>query len=71
MNKIERELAVENCDMSAVFGQFDAHLLLIEKNLQVNVVLRHDKIKITGADTQVKLAVRVFEKLITLAKKKE
>ena len=71
MNKIERELAVENCDMSAVFGQFDAHLVLSEKNLQVNGVLRHDKIKITGADTQVKLAVRVFEKLITLAKKKE
>ncbi|WP_054741326.1 PhoH family protein [Cellulosilyticum ruminicola] len=71
MSKIEKELEVQNCDMAAVFGQFDAHLLLIEKQLNINVVLRHDKLKISGDESQVKLAIRVFEKLMSLSKKKE
>ena len=71
MSKFERELEVQNCDMAAVFGQFDAHLLLIEKQLQVSVVLRHDKIKITGQEAQVKLASRVFEKIMAMAKRNE
>ncbi len=71
MSKIEKELEVQNCDMAAVFGQFDAHLLLIEKQLKVSVVLRHDKLKISGNENQVKLAIRVFEKLMSLAKRNE
>lgn len=71
MSKIEKELEVQNCDMAAVFGQFDAHLLLIEKQLKVSVVLRHDKLKISGNENQVKLAILVFEKLMSLAKRNE
>ena len=64
MSKIEKELEVQNCDMAAVFGQFDAHLLLIEKQLQVSVVLRNDKLKISGVEGQVKLGVNQIKTLV-------
>lgn len=67
----ERELQIPNCDISSVFGQLDAHILMIEKQLHVKVVLRQDKLKISGDKEQVELAIKVFKKLFCLAEKGE
>ena len=71
MSKIERELDIPSCDVSSVFGEFDAHTLLIEKILQVEVVLRNDKLKVSGEEDKVALAVKVLRKLFKLAEKGE
>lgn len=68
---IERELKIPDCDISSVFGQLDAHIFLIEKHLNVTIVLRQDKLKISGAKEQVDLAIRVFKNLFQLAAKEE
>ncbi len=71
MNKIEKEMDIPAYDVSSVFGQFDAHTLLIEKILQVQVILRNDKLKLTGEGAQVQLAYKVFKKLFKMAEKGE
>lgn len=67
----ERELKIPDCDISSVFGQLDAHIFLIEKHLNVTIVLRQDKLKISGIKEQVDLAIRVFTTLFQLAAKGE
>lgn len=67
----ERELKIPDCDISSVFGQLDAHIFLIEKHLNVTIVLRQDKLKISGTKEQVDLAIRVFTTLFQLAAKGE
>lgn len=71
MNKIEKELEIPEYDVSSVFGEFDAHTLLIEKQLLVEIVLRNDKIKVVGEEGQVALGIKVLRKLFKLAEKKE
>lgn len=71
MNKVEKEIDIPSYDLSSVFGQFDEHTLLIEKTLQVQVVLRNEKLKVSGQEKQVQLAYRVFKKLFKLAEKNE
>lgn len=71
MSRIEKEIDIPTYDVSSVFGQFDAHTLLIEKTLQVQVILRNDKLKLSGEETQVVLAHKVFKKLFKLAEKGE
>ncbi|MBQ1274373.1 MAG: PhoH family protein [Cellulosilyticum sp.] len=71
MSKIEKELDIPEYDVSGVFGQFDAHTLLIEKTLKIEIVLRNDKLKVTGAREQVELGVKVLKKLFKLAEKGE
>lgn len=71
MNKIEKEMDIPSYDVSSVFGQFDEHMLLIEKTLEVEMVLRHDKIKVIGSEEQVRLAIKVMKKLFKWAEKEE
>lgn len=71
MNKIEREIVIPACDVSGVFGEFDAHTLLIEKHLTVEIVLRNDKLKVSGESDKVALAVKVIKKLLKMAEKGE
>lgn len=71
MSKIDKELDVPAHDLSSVFGQFDEHTLLIEKTLQVQIILRNDKIKLSGEEEQVNLAYKVLKKLFKLCEKGE
>ncbi|MBU3803424.1 MAG: PhoH family protein [Candidatus Cellulosilyticum pullistercoris] len=71
MNKIEKEIEVPAHDLSNVFGQFDEHTLLIEKTLNVQIVLRNDKLKVSGEKEQVNLALKILKKLFKLAEKNE
>lgn len=71
MGKIEKELEIPSYDVSSVFGQFDEHALLIEKTLEVEIILRNDKLKIIGTQEHVALALKIFKKLFKLAEKKE
>lgn len=71
MMKTERELDVIGIELSSIFGQFDAHVHLIEKTLEVEVVLRHDKLKIIGEEKNVLLAQKVFKKLFKCVNNEE
>lgn len=72
MNKRERELEVPTHDIAAVFGQFDEHIRLIEKHFNVSIILRNDKVKITGEDEgKLNLSMKVLQKLFKLAGKQE
>lgn len=71
MSRIEKELDMPEYDVSNVFGQFDAHTLLIEKTLDVEIVLRNDKLKVSGEDGKVTLALKVLRKLFKLTQKGE
>lgn len=71
MNKIEKEIEVPSNNIAVVFGQFDEHVILIEKTLSVNIVLRNGKVKVSGNEEGVKVAIRVISKLIKSASKGE
>ncbi|MDF2877485.1 MAG: PhoH family protein [Clostridia bacterium] len=71
MNSVERKLEVPSCYIAEVFGKFDEHILLIEKDLAVSFVIRDDKIKVSGPEVKVKLAVQIVNKLVEFAKKGE
>ena len=71
MSKIEKELEVPEYDLSNVFGQFDENTLLIEKTLDVQIVLRNDKLKVSGEAEQVNLTLKMLKKLFKLAEKNE
>ena len=59
-------------DIAAVFGQFDEHIHLIEKQFNVSIILRNDKLKITGQlEENTALALKVLKKLFKLAEKQE
>lgn len=71
MSKIEKELEVPQYDLSNVFGQFDENTLLIEKTLNVQIVLRNDKLKVSGEAEQVNLTLKMLRKLFKLVEKNE
>ncbi|MDF2594546.1 MAG: PhoH family protein [Clostridia bacterium] len=71
MNNVERKLEVPSCYIAGVFGKFDEHILLIEKELAVSFVIRDDRIKVSGPEDKVKLAVQIINKLVEFAKKGE
>ena len=71
MSRIEKELEIPEYDVSGVFGEVDAHTLLIEKTLGVEMILRNDKLKVIGEETQVAMAIKVIQKLFKWAEKKE
>ena len=52
-----------------VFGQFDEHLKLIERTLNVTLISRDGALKILGAEQSASQAKKLIEELITLAKR--
>ncbi|QSZ26821.1 PhoH family protein [Aceticella autotrophica] len=64
MNK-EINIDINNIEQAAnLFGKFDENLKLIEEGMNVKVVVRDDTIKISGEDTNVNAAERLFNELI-------
>ena len=54
---------------SNVFGQFDEHLKLIERTLNVTVISRDGIIKILGNEQSASSAKKLIEELVVLAKR--
>jgi len=52
-----------------IFGQFDAHVKVIEKTLNVTVIARNGEIKLIGENDNVTKAKSVFNQLIELSKR--
>ena len=52
-----------------IFGGLDAHLKKIERNLNVDVILRDGSVKVEGEAENVIEAKRIFEELLELAKR--
>ena len=71
MSKIEKELAVPAYDLSSLFGQFDENTLLIEKMLNVEIILRNDQLKVSGEPEGVNKAIKLLKKLFKLVEKNE
>jgi phosphate starvation-inducible PhoH-like protein len=64
LNK-EINIDINNIEQAAnLFGKFDENLKLIEEGMNVKVVVRDDTIKISGEDTNVNAAERLFNELI-------
>ena len=69
MSLNERILKIPQEQVSNVFGQFDANVKKIERQLGVTVVLRDDQIKIIGNEANIAGAAEVFEQLMKLAER--
>ena len=54
---------------SNVFGQFDEHLKLIERTLNVTVISRDGILKILGGEQGASSAKKLIEELVVLAKR--
>ncbi len=52
-----------------IFGQFDVHVKIIEKTLNVTVIARNGEIKLIGENDNVTKAKSVFAQLIELSKR--
>lgn len=52
-----------------VFGQFDVHAKKIEKAFGVSMILRDDKLKISGEEQGVLYAIDVLEQLFSIAER--
>ena len=59
----ERLLDVSNVDLGKLFGDFDANLKLLEKELKVSISSRDGALKIIGENEEVTLAARVISSL--------
>lgn len=68
---VEKKVEVPSCYIAGVFGQFDEHIIYLEKNLEVSVVIRDEKIKISGEQDRVRIAQAVIDKLVAFAGKGE
>ena len=52
-----------------IFGQFDSFIKTIEKNLNITLVTRDEKIKLVGQSDDVDKAKNIIEELYELSKK--
>ena len=71
MSAYYETITVPADQIQLVFGQFDRNIKNLEKAYHVAVVLRDDKLRITGSEGSVKRAVSVIEQLVALADKGE
>ena len=71
MSAYFERITIPSDQIQAVFGQFDKNIKNLEKAYHVAVVLRDDKLRITGSEGSVKRAVSVIEQLSALAQKGE
>ena len=64
---MEEYIDINASDAANVFGQFDRNLKKIEKNLNVDIILRDDKVVLSGGDVCVKRAKSVINTLSLLS----
>ena len=69
MDEFTVKLSVPAEHIRNVFGEYDAYVRKIEKELSVTIVNRDEGIKITGAEENVNQARSVMQNLITLSER--
>jgi phosphate starvation-inducible PhoH-like protein len=62
-------ITVSSENLPAVFGQFDANIKKIEKVYNVSMILRDDKLKVSGDTENVKKSIAVVCELFELAQR--
>lgn len=67
MSDYSESITVASNYIQTVFGQFDANIKKIEKAFSVTMILRDDKLKVSGAEKEVKRAVQVIDQLFQMA----
>ena len=67
MSLTEVSLNIPTDHMANVFGQFDEHLKLIERTLNVTLISRDGMLKILGTEQSATQAKKLIEELVTLA----
>jgi phosphate starvation-inducible PhoH-like protein len=69
---IEQIIGIERLDeVIDIFGSFDENMRIVERELNVNVVSRGNELKITGSETDVPLAVKTINALLSLSARGE
>lgn len=69
MSVTTEEMILEVFHASNIFGQFDTYMKKIERTLQVEIILREDRVRIIGEKEQVDRAKEVIEKLYALSER--
>lgn len=69
MSLTETILDIPTEHMANVFGQCDSYIKIIERALNVTVVMRGDSMKILGQEGNIKSALNVFHQLVELSKR--
>lgn len=69
MSVTTEEMILEVSHASNIFGQFDTYMKKIERTLQVEIILREDRVRIIGEKEQVARAKEVIEKLYALSER--
>ena len=69
MSLTTEEMILEVSHASNIFGQFDTYMKKIERTLQVEIILREDRVRIIGEKEQVARAKEVIEKLYALSER--
>ncbi len=68
MGSISKSITVEGKHVQNVFGDFDKHAKQIEKSFSVSMILRDDKLKVSGAEDCVDRAITCLNQLFAVAK---
>lgn len=68
---MEKIIQIDNKYIANIFGEFDEHIIKVEKEFNVKLINRGDDIKLTGEDKEVEKAECVIEELIKFAQKNE
>lgn len=69
MDTYEKCITIPADCIANVFGEFDRHIKLIEKNMNVTMIMREDRLKIIGSESFVNKTVEVIDSLIILAQR--
>lgn len=67
MSEFSKSITVISEYVQNVFGQFDVHAKKIEKTFHVSMILRDDKLKVSGEEKDVEQAVHVLIQLFAVA----
>ncbi len=68
---MEKIIQIDNKYIANIFGEFDEHIIKVEKEFNVKLINRGDDIKLTGEDKEIEKAECVIEELIKFAQKNE
>ena len=68
-NKREEQIAIENNQIIPIlFGKLDENLKIIEKEMDIEIILREDRIVIIGEGRSAELGKRLIQKLLDIIK---
>lgn len=64
----EKRLQIDNDILSIIFGKFDENLNIIREELNINVILTKDEVKLLGDPKSVTIGEKLFYSLVYIAK---